>query len=146
MTDITLTKEQRDAIQHDMDKQIEMLSHDEVEALATKLNDKIDIPFIDEKAEQIIFVKIVKQFDRLLYQNLPNELYGFVKVTGGGISDEDAKYLKSILGTRLNNKFDIPYVPEWVEQEIFEMLIDLVVEAMKRGCSVLAQKIEQKLE
>lgn len=140
MIDIKLTQEQRDAIQHDMDGQIEMLTHEEVEVIASKLNNKIDLSIVNEKVEQIIFVKIVKQFDRLLYQNLPNELYGLVKIASDGISEKEAKNLKSILGSRLNSKFDISYVPEPVEQEIFEMLVDLIVDAMKKEYSVLTQK------
>jgi hypothetical protein len=84
MTDITLTDAQRLAVEQDMKGQ-EMLSNEEVEALTSKLNNKIDIPFAEGEAEQIIFVKIVKLFDRLLYQNLPNELYGCVKNPEEGI-------------------------------------------------------------
>lgn len=122
-----------------MDSQIEMLSDEEVEVLASKLNKKIDIPFIPEGTEQVIFVKTVRQFDRLLYQSLPNELYGLVKNASAGISEKDAEALKLVLGTRLNNRIDIPYVPEWVEQEIFELLLDLIVKAMRKKCSIIDQ-------
>ncbi len=139
MTEITLTVDQLASVKHDMDVKTEMLSDQEIEALATKLNEKIDLPFILEGTEQIIFVKIVKLFDRLLYQNLPNELYKLVKHSNDGISEEDAKQLKFVLGTRLNKKFDVPYVPEWIEQEIFELLIALLVDAMRNNFSILAQ-------
>ncbi len=137
MADITLTDEQQQAVISDMDRKVDMLSKEEVEALATKLNDEVDIPFVGDDAEQVIFVKTVMLFDRLLYQNLPNELYGLVKNTTDGISADDAKQLKSVLGTRLNKKFDLPYIPEWVEQKIFETLLDLLVEAMTIDHSVL---------
>jgi hypothetical protein len=114
-----------------------MLSAEEVEVLASKLNKKIDLPFITEGTEQVIFVKTVKVFDRLLYQNIPNELYGLIKNTSDGISDKDAEELKLVLGSRLNKSLEIPYVPEWVEQQVFEILIGLVVDAMKKGCSLL---------
>lgn len=139
MTAITLTEEQRNAIQDDMDNRVEMLDHDEVEALASKLNAKINIPFIKEGTEQAIFVKTVKRFDQLLYQNLPNELYGLVKHARDGISDSDAKELESVLGSRLNKKFDIPYVPELLEKEIFELLLSYIVTAMRKEFSVLDQ-------
>ncbi|WKJ89826.1 hypothetical protein QZJ86_17725 [Methylomonas montana] len=139
MTAIVLTEEQREIIRRDMDSQIEMLSDEEVEALASKLNKKIDIPFIPEGTEQVIFVKTVKQFDRMLYQSLPNELYGLVKNASAGISEKDAEALKLVLGTRLNNRLDIPYVPEWVEQEIFELLLDLIVKAMRKKYSIIDQ-------
>jgi len=137
MSSITLTDEQRDQIASDMDKQIEMLNADEVEAVATKLNEKIDIPYIDDKAEQLIMVKIVKKIDRLLYRKLPNELYGLVKNSRDGISDEDAHQLKSVLATRINKEFDIPYIPEWIEQEILEMAIGLIVNGMRKNYSMM---------
>ncbi|MBP0132398.1 MAG: hypothetical protein ITD31_03300 [Nitrosospira sp.] len=137
MSAIILTEDQRKQVLHEFDVQIEMLSAEEVEVLASKLNKKIDLPFITEGTEQIIFVKTVKVFDRLLYQNIPNELYGLIKNTSDGISDKDAEELKLVLGSRLNKSLEIPYVPEWVEQQVFEILIGLVVDAMKKGCSLL---------
>ena len=137
MTVITLTEGQRKAIKTDMEDQIELLSDDEVEILASKLNDEINIPFIKEGTEQTILVKTVKKFDRLLYENLPNELYGLVKNSRDGISDEDADQLKSVLGERLNKKFDIPYVPEVLEQQIFELLVGLIVTAMRKEFSII---------
>lgn len=139
MPAITLTEEQRKQVLHEMDVQIEMLSEKEVEALAAKLNEKIDLPFIVEGTEQVIFVKTVRNFDRLLYQNIPNELYGLVKTTSDGISDKDAEELKLVLGSRLNKALEIPYIPEWVEQQILEILIGLVVDAMRKKFSVLNQ-------
>ena len=137
MSAIILTEDQRKQVLHEFDVQIEMLSAEEVEVLASKLNKKIDLPFITEGTEQIIFVKTVKVFDRLLYQNIPNELYGLIKNTSDGISDKDAEELKLVLGSRLNKSLEIPYVPEWVEQQVFEILIGLIVDAMKKGCSLL---------
>ena len=136
MTAITLTEEQKNKIHDDMDVTTEMLSDEEIEILATKLNEKIDIPFIKEGTEQTILVKIVKKVDRILYKNLPNELYELVKNVSDGISDSDAEQLKLVLGTRLNRELDIPYIPEWIEQKIFEILIGLVVNAMRRNHSI----------
>ncbi|MBP0132189.1 MAG: hypothetical protein ITD31_02210, partial [Nitrosospira sp.] len=60
MSAIILTEDQRKQVLHEFDVQIEMLSAEEVEVLASKLNKKIDLPFITEGTEQIIFVKTVK--------------------------------------------------------------------------------------
>lgn len=139
MSSITLTDEQRNQIRRDMDEQVEMLSDNEVEAMASKLNAKIDIPYIKEGTEQTIMVKIVRKIDRLLYQKLPNEIYGLVKRVSDGISDDDAHQLKAVLATRINKEFDIPYIPEWIEQEILEMAIGLIVNGMRKNYSVLEQ-------
>jgi len=139
MSSITLTDEQRDQIRSDMDVQIEMLSDSEVEGLATILNSKIDIPYIKEGTEQTIMVKIVKKIDRLLYRKLPNEMYGLVKRVSDGINDDDARQLKAVLATRINKDFDVPYIPEWIEQEILELSIGLIVNGMRKNYSVLEQ-------
>jgi len=138
MASIALTQDQRREVKNDMDAQVEMLTDEETEILASRLNKEINIPFVKEGTEQTIFVKTVKKADRLLYQSLPNELYSLVKSTSDGISDADVEGLESVLGTRLNKKFDIPYVPEWVEQKIFETLIGLMVSAMRKNFSMSA--------
>ena len=136
MTVITLTEDQRNQVKSDMDVQIEMLTDTEVETLASRLNEKVDIPFMNEGTENTVLVKLVRKVDRLLYSSLPNELYGLVKNTRDGISDEEAEELESVLGTRLNKKIDILYIPEWIEQKVFETLIGLIVTAMRRNFSI----------
>lgn len=139
MSTITLTESQRQAIKAEMETQTEMLSDIEVEALATMVNAKVNIPYIKEGSEQTILVKTVKKFDQLLYKNLPNELYSLVKDSHDGISDSDAKQLEGVLGSRLNSQFEIPYLPEVIEQKIFELLIAMIVSAMRKEFSVLNQ-------
>lgn len=139
MSTITLTESQRQAIKAEMETQTEMLSDIEVEALATMVNAKVNIPYIKEGSEQTILVKTVKKFDQLLYKNLPNELYSLVKDSHDGISDSDAKQLEGVLGSRLNSQFEIPYLPEVIEQKIFELLIAMIVSAMRKEFSVLKQ-------
>ncbi|WP_250462853.1 hypothetical protein [Microbulbifer litoralis] len=136
-TTITLTDDQYSQVVEDMDKQIEMLSKEEIEAIASRLNEKIDIPFFSDGREKTIFVKITKKVDRLLYRHLPNEIYGCVKSISDGISDKDAEQIKSVMGSRLNKDFNIPYLPEWVELQIFEMLVGLLVGAMRQNYSAL---------
>lgn len=138
MATITLTQEQWEQLKNDMDSQIEMLNDEEILYFASKLNDEINIPFVREEKEEKIFVKIVKKIDRFLYQNLPNELYGLVKITSDGISKKEAEQLKLVLGSRLNKKFDIPYVPEFLEQEIFELAVSIIVKAMKKNFNLLS--------
>lgn len=137
MATITLTQEQWEQLRNDMDSQIEMLNDEEILYFASKLNDKINIPFVREEKEEKTFVKIVKKIDRFLYQNLPNELYGLVKITSDGISEEEAEKLKLVLASRLNKKFDIPYIPEFIEQEIFELAVSIIVKAMKKNFNLL---------
>jgi len=139
MSSITLTQEQKNQILKDMNKAVEMLSMEEVEVIASKLNEKVDIPFIKEGTEQTILVKTVKLIDRTIYQNLPNELYGLVKNSTDGISDDDAEELGKVLASRINKKIDIPYIPEWIEEEIIKIVLSLIVNAMRKNYSIINQ-------
>ena len=138
MTFRSLTMEEHQAIKDDMDKQVEMLSDAEIEHLAAKLNKKVDVPFLKEGTEHIILAKIVKKVDRYLYNALPNELYGLIKVATDGLSDNEVEQLTKILSTRANKEVNIKYLPEWVEQEIFEFLIGLIVGAMRRNATIMS--------
>ena len=138
MTLTSLTMEEHQAIKNDMDKQIDMLSDAEIEHLAAKLNEKVDVSFLKEGTEYIILAKIVKKVDRYLYNALPNELYGLIKVATDGLSDDEVEQLTKILSTRANNEVNIKYLPEWVEQEIFEFLIGLIVGAMRRNATIMS--------
>ena len=64
MTKIQLTEEQRKQVISDADQTVEMLSDQQVEDIATKLNSWVGLPFMSEEREQVVFVKLVKKIDR----------------------------------------------------------------------------------
>ena len=134
---VVLNDQQRKKIIHDMNEQVEMLTDIEIEYLATKLNENVNIPFLKENKEQIILAKLVKKVDRYLYASLPNELYECINDTKDGISDEEAEELKEILTDRANSNFNIKYLPENIEKQIFSFLIDKIVNAMRKKMSLL---------
>lgn len=136
---IKLTEGQRAKISEDMDLKVEMLSEEEIEHLATELNKTFDIPFIPEGAEQTILAKLVRKTDRYLYSILPNEVYELIKSSEEGLSEEDAKELLEVLTTRANGRFDLPYLPEAVEQAIFKYLSKVIVKSMRKGYSLLSR-------
>ena len=115
---------------------MQMLTTKEIDALAAIINEKVDLPFVNEKIEQVIFIDVVKITDQLLFEKLPPELYVLIKSTADGISIIEAEKLKLVLVERLNKSFDIPYLPEWVEKQIFDLLITLIVDAMRKGSSL----------
>ncbi len=136
-TTITLTGDQVRAIMDDADRKVELLSIQELEAIASRLNEKINIPFLSEEQEQVVLVKIIKQIDRYLYSVLPNEVYQMVKDASDGISEEEAEKIKTRLAQLINKAVDIPIVGEEVEQLIFKMVLDLIVLALQKGKSLL---------
>lgn len=133
---ITLTKQQMTMIENDANK-VEMLTPEELMKLASKLNEHIDIPFIqDEKKEEIILVKSIKQIDRFLYSVLPNEIYELIRNATDGISDADAILMETRLSKLINNYVNIPYLTEEMEQKLFRIALSLIIGAMRKGKSI----------
>lgn len=132
-TTITLNEEQVQRVKAGADEQVEMLSMQELEAVASKLNEHINIPLVSEEQEQVVLVKIVKQIDRFLYTVLPNEVYELVKVAHDGISNEEAELIERRLAQLVNKAVDIPFVSEQVEEKIFQLILSIIVAAMKKG-------------
>lgn len=119
----------------DADK-AEMLTQKEVEAIATKLNQVINLPILKENREQIIFVKIVKQIDRFLYGVLPNELYELIRVASDGITEKDALIIEENLTKLANDYINLPFLTEPMEETVFRVIIGIIVRAMLKGKSI----------
>lgn len=122
---------------HATDEKRQRLTQYEIQTLAEKVNKEIDIPFVSERKEEKILIKIILKIDRFLYDNLPNELYDLIR-SDDGISDQEAENLIVRLSKLVNSKIDIPYVPEFIEGKIFSLVIGLIVNAMRKKWNVLA--------
>lgn len=133
MSEITLTKGQLAKIAKDMKKQVEMLSDAEINALAQKVNQAINLPFLSEKKEFVVFAKVIKWIDSLLYQLLPNEYYELVKDASDGISKEEAIKIEERLTPLINNIVDIPVLTEKQEKMLISLILGLIINAMIIG-------------
>lgn len=133
MPTITLTKEQLEHIKREMTEQVEMLTDNEVQALAHKLNDHINLPFISHEKEYVVFIKVIKWIDKLLYQMLPNEYYGLVKDTTDGISEEEADKIEKRLTPLINNVVNIPVLTEKMEGKLISLILKFIIKAMVKG-------------
>ncbi len=102
---------------------------EEIKELATRLNNKINVPIINETKEEKILVKIIFKIDNFLYDNLPNEFYDLVRSTDKGIDKREAKRLVRRLTRLANDKIDIPYIPEPMERIAFKFVIGMIVKA-----------------
>lgn len=130
---LTLTKEQLARINEDMNKKIEMLNDAEVNALAQKVNDAINLPFLKEEKELIVFTKVIKWVDKQLYKLLPNEYYELVKDATDGISKEEANKIEERLTPLINNAVNIPVLTEKHEAKLIGLVLGLIIKAMVKG-------------
>lgn len=121
---------------HAKDDNRQRMTQAEVENLAAKVNAEIDIPIVSERREGKILLKIILKVDRFLYDNLPNEVYDLIRSLDDGISEQEAKTLARRLAKLANKKIDIPYIPESLEYVLFNLIIGLVVNALRKNWNV----------
>ena len=133
MAEITLTKQQLNQIKEDIDKRVEMLTDAEINAIAQKVNKAINLPFLNEEKEFIVFGKIIKLVDRQLYRLLPNEYYELVKDASDGISKEEAVKIEERLTPLINNVVNIPILTERQEEKLIGLVLSLIINAMIKG-------------
>lgn len=107
------------------------MTQSEIEDLAKLLNEKINIPLINEQREGKILIKIVLEVDSFFYNNLPNELYDLIRSLPDGISDKEAKRLIKRLANLANKKIDIPYLTESMEFIAIRFVVAIIINAMR---------------
>ncbi len=111
------------------------MTQEEVIDLAKRLNERINVPIIDETGEEKIMVKVILKIDTFLYDNLPNEFYDLIRSTDKGIDEKEAKRLVRRLTKMANDKIDIPYIPEFAERFALKFVIGIVVKAARKKFS-----------
>lgn len=141
MTTISLTKEQLVQIEKDMDKKVDMLSDSQINALARKVNEIINLPFLSKEKEMIVMAKLVKWVDRELYQLLPNEYYELINTSTDGISMEEATNIEKRITLLLNRIVNIPILTEDQEEKLISLVVGLIINAMIKGFALEEVKV-----
>ncbi len=108
------------------------MTEEEIVDLAQRLNERINVPIINETREEKIFIKIILKIDNFLYDNLPNEFYDLVRSSDKGIDEKEAKRLVRRLTRMANDKVDIPYLPEFAEKFAIKFVIGMVVKSARK--------------
>jgi ribosomal protein S13 len=133
MSTLTLDKQSLERMDADMNKKAEMLTDEQVNAIAQMVNNAVNLPLLGEKAEFVVFAKIVRMLDRKLYEVLPNEYYELINDASNGISEEEAAKMEERLTNLLNEKVNIPFISERKEAILIGIVIGQVVRAMVNG-------------
>jgi ribosomal protein S13 len=133
MSTLTLDKQSLERMDADMNKKAEMLTDEQVNAIAQMVNNAVNLPLLGEKAEFVVFAKIVRMLDKKLYEVLPNEYYELINDASNGISEEEAAKMEERLTNLLNEKVNIPFISERKEAILIGIVIGQVVRAMVNG-------------
>ena len=116
------------------------MSNKEITELAAQLNQRIDIPIINETGEEKILIKIILKIDRFLYDNLPNEFYNLIRSVDKGIDKNEAKRLIKRLSKLANRKINIPYLPEPFEYFAIRFIIGIIINSSRKDWDIIEAK------
>ena len=141
MSTLTLDAQALENMQADMKTKTSMLTDEQLNALAQKINAAINIPILGEKAELVVFAKIIKLIDVKLYELLPNEYYELINSVNDGISEEEAAMMTQRLSKLLNEKINIPFISEQKEEKLISLVIGYIVGAMVKGVKLVGEKL-----
>ena len=98
----------------------EVLNHDSREELATKLNDMVDIPFIDEVGEQKAAEKLIDVVGDAFERIVPEDVQDVLQAS----SPEELRDVRQNIVAHLNKKLDVPWVSEQQEREAIRAIVD----------------------
>ena len=112
-----------------------MLSNEQVTFIANKINEKVNLPVLGEKAEFFIIKKAVQKLLKLLENEIPEEYLDFLDDTAKGFDPEQGaniQLIKDNIVEFVNKKVDIPLLGEDTEKEVFSVAIDVIIDAMTK--------------
>lgn len=113
-----------------------MLSDEQIDWMVDRLNEKIDLPIVGEKAEKSIIANALYKVLDVLEEELPAELIEFIDDATDGLepqSEAEMNRIKEEMATFLNNNINLPLIGERKEQKVFEFIVDFLFDAMRKG-------------
>jgi len=109
-----------------------MLNEKQIDALADKLNAKINIPLLGEGTEKQILVAALNQLNQMLAGKLGEELRAIIQpLIDGSATGEEAARLKAQAVELLNKKVNIPIVGEDTEAQMLGPVVDGIVDVTR---------------
>ncbi|MEN8118050.1 MAG: hypothetical protein ABFS16_13785 [Bacteroidota bacterium] len=118
-----------------------MLSNVQIEFLAKKINVKLNLPLLGEKAELAIIKKAINKVLDIIEDELPDEFYDFLEDTAQGFDPKEGvniELLKGNIVPFVNEKVNIPLINEETEEKLFSTMFDILFDAMTKGKKLAA--------
>jgi hypothetical protein len=110
-----------------------ILTNDQINKIVEKINAKINLPVLGEKAEAIILKFAVKKVIEFLELQLPEDLKKLITDASDGISEDEANAIAERIVRYMNANIDIPLLNEDEEAAIFDIVVKLVINSMKKN-------------
>ncbi|WP_299179534.1 hypothetical protein [uncultured Neptuniibacter sp.] len=113
-----------------------LLSHKEAIAIAQRLSEKVSLPFLNEKKEHNVLVKVVLKIDTYLYELLPNEIYELIHNLDEGFDDSEAAQLAARLSKQAHDDIQLPFLTDDIEYYSITFVLTLLINAMREGSDI----------
>jgi hypothetical protein len=109
-----------------------MLNEKQLEALADKLNAKVNLPVIGEETEKQVLMTALKQLNSALAGKVGEELRAIIQpLIDGTATPEEAVALKAKAVEHVNKNINIPVIGEDTEAKILGPVVDGIVEVTR---------------
>ncbi|MCP4510880.1 MAG: hypothetical protein GY826_31300 [Fuerstiella sp.] len=102
-------------------------------ALSERINLQLDLPWLNEAQEGAAIRWCIDQVAHLI----PDSIKSFILDASDGLSSEELKRLEDTLVAYLNEKIDIPWMPESVEEQLLRPIVQAILDLAKQGMSAL---------
>ena len=110
-----------------------VLNDAQIDALADKLNAKVNIPIIGEETEKKLLVRFLVQMNGELMGRAGEELRGILSgLVDGSKTGEEAAAARAEAVAFLNARVDLPIVGEDTEAKLLGPVVDGIVDVLKK--------------
>ncbi len=114
-----------------------ILDDAQIDWITAKVNEKINVPILGEKAEGKFIRKALLKVLAKLEQELPPEVLRLITDAAEGVNPgDDISEIKANTVDFLNKEINLPILNEKKEAELFTIVVDLLFDAMQKGKSV----------
>lgn len=118
-----------------------ILNEHQIDTIAIKLNEEINLPLLGEKAEKAILLMGIRKVLEVMEENMPPEFSQFLTNAAEGFepgSEAALKEAKENIVTFVNKKINIPIIGERAERKLFQSVVEVLFDAMKKDNSLSA--------
>lgn len=112
------------------------LSPEQKDHLLKKINKKVNIPLLGEEAEKKFFSRIIDRIIEKLEEKLPEDLLNYLNDISEGFVLGDKKEMKEAINSTvllLNKEINLPLLNEKKEEQLFQIVVEALFEAMQKG-------------
>jgi hypothetical protein len=101
-----------------------MLTSVVVNDLVKKLNDQLDIPFVNEAKEGAALYWLVERVS----QKVPYWVLGFMDSAADGLTRDEVAKHEDIIVDEINKVLDLPGTPEFIEEKLIRFVVKAILE------------------